>query len=149
MKLYKAAVGFVTNAEGRSSELSPRYDAVRLWVREIDSLAHVRVEHRTLRHREIGNNTLPESVWLDTPGSAAALAGHSREHSRFQVLAAKVAAHDTRLAAWLERRPHRLLELADMLDDLLRTHERLVDERGSGLTEMPSGWSKSGYRSAP
>jgi len=119
-------------AAPRPNELSPRFDEVRAWVREIDALPHVRIERRTSRHRELGTNTLPAELWLDTPEAAAALARRRHELDGFREIVSEIRAHDARLLAWVARYPLRALELGDVLAPLLRTHAALVDAAGNG-----------------
>lgn len=116
----------------RPAELSRRFDEVRAWVREIDAVPHVRIVRRTSRHRELGTNTLPSALWLDTPDAAASLARRREELAGFREAVAAIRAHDVRLLAWVERHPHRALELSDVLSPLLRAHASLVDATGNG-----------------
>lgn len=108
-----------------SRELATCFDEVRAWIREIDALVHCRVERRTLRHAELGTNTLPHAVWLDDATTAAAFAGRATELARCRRVAERLVAHDARLLNWLKRRPLRALDIETDLDRLFAVHTRM------------------------
>ena len=117
----------------RSRDLATRFEAVRAWVREIDALPHVRIERRTVRHVELGTNTLPESVWLDDAERAAAFAGRGAAFTRCRALNERLLAHDARLLGWLHRRPLALLDVADELERLLAVHAHMRTRTRPGI----------------
>ena len=74
---------------------------------------HYRVEERDFRHREVGVQTVPDAVWLDTLEAATAFLGKARDAQRFAALVATTT-RDTQpaLLLWLAKRPLTALALA-------------------------------------
>lgn len=62
-----------------SRELSERFDAVRDWIVQIQKVRHLRVEMKTVQHRVLGENRIPDSIWLDDLDSAVSLLGKKQE----------------------------------------------------------------------
>jgi len=117
-----------------SSELGHQIETVRTWLDELRRVPQVRIVWRAFTHRLLGQSSLPEEVWLDTPQSAWALIGKTQEVQRFVALLQATSAHDAVMAAqlwpWLAKRPLVALALADDWPRLLtvlswlRTHPR-------------------------
>lgn len=97
-----------------SSELASQFGAVQDWISALQQSRYVRLEMREISHRIIGNNTLPQAVWLADLAAALALLGKTREAARFQLLLSKIPV-DLRAALlpWLRKRSLKLLELGD------------------------------------
>jgi hypothetical protein len=90
----------------------------------------VRIEWCELKHRVLGTQRLPKSIWVDSLDDALALIGKRADGARFeQVLSLTRSRHST-LLAWLAKQPLQAIELADawprLLDvvDWLRQHPR-------------------------
>jgi hypothetical protein len=113
-----------------SSELSERFDEVRNWAVELQQSAGGRLVMREVRHRVIGQNSLPGEAWVDTLDDALRLIGKTRDARTFQVLLAATRQRQPALLAWLVQQPLRALALAaiwrQLLDvvDWLQTHPR-------------------------
>jgi len=115
-----------------SSELSERFDEVRAWAAELQqrSGAGYRLMMRELRHRVIGQNSLPGEAWVDTLDDALRFIGKTREARAFAVVLAATGQLQPSLLPWLQRQPLRALALAEawprLLDVVawLRVHPR-------------------------
>ena len=103
-----------------SSDLSERFDAVRAWAAEISEGARAgyRVVLREVRHRVIGQNSLPGEAWVDTLDDALRLAAKVREGRAFGALLVATKEQPA-LLPWLQRQPRRALALADEWSKLL------------------------------
>ena len=97
-----------------SSDLSERFDDVRGWAAELQqgSRSGYRLVLREVRHRVIGQNTLPDEAWLDTLDDALRLIGKTRDARAFQTLLAATRERQPALLPWLQRQPLRALALA-------------------------------------
>lgn len=102
-----------------ASELSERFEAVRIWVRALADTPHLRLEWRDWNHRVQGLQRLPASVWIDTLADALALIGKAREARRLETLQQQTATAQPELLAWIARRPLQALEHADRWKRLL------------------------------
>ncbi|MFZ7127516.1 MAG: DUF3322 domain-containing protein [Desulfobacterales bacterium] len=97
-----------------SAEITRNFAEVRAWIEELDRHAKCyRIEWRTLQHRVLGANDLPDEVWIDTLDDALRFIGKSREAERFASLVAVTRERMPELVDWLKRRPLRALALAD------------------------------------
>jgi hypothetical protein len=103
-----------------SSELSERFDEVRNWAAALqqDSSKGYRLVQREVRHRVIGQNSLPGEAWVDTLADALRLIGKVREGRAFGALLAETQQQPA-LLPWLQRQPRRALALADEWSKLL------------------------------
>ena len=103
-----------------SADLSDRFDAARAWAAEISQGARAgyRVVLREVRHRVIGQNSLPGEAWVDTLDDALRLAAKVREGRAFGALLAATQQQPA-LLPWLQRQPRRALALADEWSKLL------------------------------
>lgn len=112
-----------------SGEISLHFDEVRCWIAELKTLSHYRLEMRTFKHRQFGDNLLPHEIWLDRIDDALALLGKQRDAARFQAMIA-LTQQQPQLLSWLARRPLRALELTEqwarLLDvvDWMKAHPR-------------------------
>ncbi|MEP7282692.1 MAG: DUF3322 domain-containing protein [Rubrivivax sp.] len=102
-----------------ASDLSDRFDAVRVWVRAIADTPHVRIEWREWKHRVQGTQRLPAAIWLGALQDALAFIGKARQAQRFEALCQQTATAQPALLAWLSRRPLQALDLADRWERLL------------------------------
>ena len=103
-----------------SADLSERFEAARAWAAEISQGARAgyRVVLRDVRHRVIGQNSLPGEAWVDTLDAALRLIGKVREGKAFGALLAATKQQPA-LLPWLARQPRRALALADEWSKLL------------------------------
>lgn len=102
-----------------SAELANRFDEVRGWIAALAAIPRARIEWRAVEHRVLGAQRVPDSVWIDSPGDAAALLGTRRELAAFETVLARTRSAEPRLLSWLAARPLRSVELADDWDRLL------------------------------
>ncbi|MDB4308100.1 DUF3322 domain-containing protein [Gammaproteobacteria bacterium] len=102
-----------------SVQMSEHFDSVRAWITELSALRHYRVEMRELRHRVLGANEVPGAVWIDTLDAALDVLGKRREAGRFAALVERTRERQPRLLEWITRKPLKVLELADVWDQLL------------------------------
>ena len=104
-----------------SNDLSERFDAVRAWAAELHQGARdgYRLVMREVRHRVIGQNSLPGEVWVDTLDDALRLVGKLREARLFNALLTTTREQQPALLEWLQRQPLRALALADQWPQLL------------------------------
>lgn len=103
----------------RSSDLSERFDEVRTWAAGLQQSAGCRLVMREVRHRVIGQNSLPGEAWVDTLDDALRLVGKAREARAFQALLAVTLRQQPALRPWLQRQPLRALALAEVWPQLL------------------------------
>ncbi len=102
-----------------AKELRDHFDAVRIWSQLLRDLPHIRLEMRDFRHHVFGQNALPDKVWIDDAASAIALIGKQREARIFGQICTSTATKQPKLLPWLNKRPLRALELADIWEELL------------------------------
>ena len=114
----------------RSTDLSERFDAVREWSAGLQqcrrggsaastSSGGYRLVLREVRHRVIGQNSLPDEAWVDTLADALQLIGKAREARAFAALLADTRARQPALLPWLQQHPQRALALAAVWPQLL------------------------------
>lgn len=94
-----------------SADLVDRFDDVRVWVAELQTLRHIRIETRQFRHRVRGNTTLPNEAWVDTLDDALALIDRRNEVATFDAQVQQTRDRQPRLLGWLHKWPLRALAL--------------------------------------
>ncbi|MEO8248946.1 MAG: Wadjet anti-phage system protein JetD domain-containing protein, partial [Burkholderiales bacterium] len=102
-----------------STELADRFEAVRGWIAELTALRQVRIEWRAVKHRVLGSQRVPQSVWVDDMDSALTLIGKRAEAARFRQLIDSTRSHQPALLDWLAKRPLAALELEGEWERLL------------------------------
>jgi hypothetical protein len=102
-----------------SSELSDRFDEVRAWVAEMQQSAGCRLVMREVRHRVIGQNSLPGEAWVDTLDDALRLIGKARDARAYRALLAVTLQRQPALLPWLQIQALRALALAEVWPQLL------------------------------
>ena len=102
-----------------STEMSGQFDAVRNWIAKITALRHYRVEMREFRHRVLGINQVPESVWIDSLDAALVVVGKRSETARFAEVVAETRSRRSALLEWIVAKPHKALALAPAWGRLL------------------------------
>lgn len=101
-----------------SSDLSERFDEVRAWAAGLHQSAGCRLVMREVRHRVIGQNSLPGEAWVDTLDDALQLVGKARDARVFRALLDATQLQPA-LLPWLQRQPLRALALAEVWPQLL------------------------------
>ena len=102
-----------------SSDLSERFDEVRAWAAGLHQSAGCRLVMREVRHRVIGQNSLPGEAWVDTLDDALRLVGKARDARVYRALLAVTLQRQPALLPWLQRQPLRALALAEVWPQLL------------------------------
>lgn len=102
-----------------SGELLQQFEQVRHWISALKTVPHCRLVWREVAHRQLGSNSVPHEVWLDTLADACALIGMRRELACFAALLKTTRDSQPCLLPWLAKRPLRALELADEWPHLL------------------------------
>ena len=102
-----------------SSELSEHFDEVRAWSTELRAMPHVRLVLREFRHRVLGNNALPDEVWLDSLEAAHAWLGKQKDARRFAELVQITRQSMPLVLPWLAKRPLTALALFEAWPRLL------------------------------
>ena len=96
-----------------STDLATRFADVRVWAADLrHNAVHYRIQERELRHREVGSQTVPDAVWLDTLEAAISLIGKAKDAQRFTALVANARNLQPALLPWLAKRPLAALALA-------------------------------------
>lgn len=96
-----------------STDLATRFPEVRIWAADLRQHAvHYRLTERTVRHREVGTQSVPETVWLESLEAATAYIGKTKETQRFTALVTSTQALQPALLPWLAKRPLTTLSLA-------------------------------------
>jgi len=120
-----------------SGDLAEQTLAVRAWLDELRRVSQVRIVWRAFTHRLLGDSSLPEEVWLDTPQAGLALIGKTQEAQRFAAQLQATLVHDGVLAAhlwpWLAKRPLVALALADDWPRLLAVLSWLLAHPRPGI----------------
>jgi hypothetical protein len=104
-----------------SDDWSLHFHAVRAWAAELQqgASAGYRLVMREVRHRVIGQNSLPSEAWVDTPDDALRLIGKTREARVFDAMVGATRQQQAPLLPWLQRQPLRALGLAESWPQLL------------------------------
>lgn len=102
-----------------SAQMTDNFDMVRDWITSLCSLSHYRIQMREVRHRVLGANEMPATVWVDTLDDALAILGKSHEAKRFASMVERVRQRQPLLLEWLACKPLKALEFAEVWDQLL------------------------------
>lgn len=102
-----------------SKALSTEFESIRTWLSEIEKLNCFRVEYKTVRHRLVGENRLPDQVWVDDLETAILLLNKQQEISAFSKLQQITRQRAPKLLDWLIQYPIKTLSLASDWSKLL------------------------------
>jgi hypothetical protein len=118
-----------------SGDLSERFDAVRAWAAQLQqgASAGYRLVMREVRHRVIGQNSLPNEAWVDTLEDALRLVGKVHEARAFDAVLAETREQQPALLGWLQRQPLRALALVDQWPQLLALVDWLLTHPRPGI----------------
>lgn len=129
-----------------STDITERFDSVRLWADELARETALRVEWQELRHRVQGRQKLPAAVWMDSRDDALAWLGRRRDAERFSALLAATRQSHPALLPWLEKRPLQALEMAADWPKLLAIVSWLAEHPRPGIylrqVDLPGVHSK-------
>ncbi len=109
-----------------SSDITNRFDAVRVWATELATMDSVRIEWQEVRHRVQGTQKLPTSVWIEAVEDALSWLGKRREWERFSAQVSATRHAHPALLPWLGKRPLQTLELSTEWPRLLAVVTWLV-----------------------
>ncbi len=116
-----------------SSDVTDRFEAVRVWAAELATVPRLRIAWRDVRHRVQGLQRLPEQVWVDTMDDALTLLGKRRDARRLLQLAEATRTGAPELLPWLARRPLQAIVLAGEWSRLLAVVHWLVAHPRPGI----------------
>lgn len=102
-----------------SKALSNEFESVRHWINDIQKLNGFRIVYKTVKHRVIGENSLPYEAWIDDLETAIQLLNRQNERDTFSQLLAQTRKRAPQLIDWIEQYPLKALSLADVWDKLL------------------------------
>jgi hypothetical protein len=108
-----------------SREMTDDFQAVREWVAALRETRGFRINTRTFRHQVLGENTIPETVWLDSLGDAVRLLRKQTEFERFAALVSLTRERNPALLGWVRKWPLKALALALLWPKLLDVIMRL------------------------
>lgn len=109
-----------------AGELGTRYDEARDWIASLTrESGYYRVAFEERRHHQLGTNSIPVQVWIDTRNDALAFIRKGREAAEFDRIVSETRERQPLLLPWLQRRSLRALELAAEWQRLLNTVEWL------------------------
>lgn len=94
-----------------SAELADRFQDVRRWIADLRLEKRCRVVMRDLRHPLLGNNAVPDEIWIDTLEDGIFLIGKGRDAERFSAVVELTRERRPELLPWLVKRPLKALEL--------------------------------------
>ncbi len=116
-----------------SKELSERYAEVRQWIAALQSAQGLRLEMQTIRHKILGENSLPKAVWLDDLEQAVSLIGKKQATQQFAKLITLTREHQPVLLSWLKSQPLKALALFDEWPRLLTVIDWLQKNPQPGI----------------
>ncbi len=105
--------------------LSDQFAEVRAWIDDLHKIQHLRIQYKTIRHRVLGQNDIPDSAWLDHLEDACKLLHKLPDLARFDQIIHTTRERHPQLLTWIEQHPlqalvhandwERLLDLIDWL----------------------------------
>lgn len=96
-----------------SKELGERFGEVRNWIAHLDGAARFyRIVWRSVNHRVLGTNSIPDEIWIDSLQDALDLIGKRSDAERFAALVTQTRERQPLLLPWMAKRPLRVLALA-------------------------------------
>ena len=97
-----------------SAALTQRFDEVRDWIAELRKAEQhgYRIVWRGVKHRVIGQNELPDEIWIDTRELAIRIAGKSSDAASFTTVLRETRERHPELLSWLARYPLKALKHA-------------------------------------
>ncbi|HFE38561.1 MAG TPA: hypothetical protein ENK06_09140 [Gammaproteobacteria bacterium] len=102
-----------------SKALSENFEQVRLWIRSLQKIKNLRLEMKTVQHRVLGENQIPESIWLDNLDDATQLLRVKNEVRKFSDLVSITRAKNPALISWIETHSIKALQLSEHWEKLL------------------------------
>ena len=138
-----------------SRELSDSFQEVRDWIARLSSGGkHYRMVWRSINHRILGANELPDEIWIDALDDALGWIGKRQEARQFAAMVTLTRDWQPALLPWLAKRPLRALELAEEWPRILSIVAWLFQHPRPGIylrqIDLPGVHSKfiEGHRGA-
>jgi hypothetical protein len=93
-----------------SREIAQKFGAVQDWIAGLQTMKVLRLDWRSVRSRALGNQSLPEAVWVNNAEDAIALIEKQQDAERFCMLYKETKASLPELLPWLLKNPLRGIE---------------------------------------
>jgi hypothetical protein len=116
-----------------SAQMADQFDAVRSWIRDLGAMPRCRIETKEVRHRILGENSVPAAAWIDSFDDAIALIGKRKDVARFSGLLETTRRRHPSLLGWLAQKPLQALALADDWDRFLDIADWCLEHPRPGL----------------
>ena len=101
-------------------EIAQKFGAVQDWIAGLQTMKVLRLDWRSVSSRALGNQSLPEAVWVSNAEDAIALIEKQQDAERFYMLYEKTKASLPELLPWLLKNPLRGIELNSSWANILR-----------------------------
>jgi hypothetical protein len=102
-----------------SYEVSNNFAQVKQWISTITHIPGIRIVSKTIRHKTLGSNLIPQQAWVDDLDSAVSLINKKSQLVTFKEVIKYVTQHQPQLLAWVEQYPLKALELAAIFPKLI------------------------------
>lgn len=102
-----------------SRELTDDFQSAREWISQLRQINGVRIESRTFHHRILGENTVPDTAWLDSLEDAISMLRKESECEQFALLATQTRERNPAILCWVQKWPLKALALAPQWPRLL------------------------------
>ncbi len=118
-----------------SAELCGEFAAARAWIDDLQKgeKRGYRIVWKEIDHRLLGRNRVPGEIWIDSLDHALALSGKRNEAQVFKRIMNETSRRLPVLLPWLERRPLRALEAAEIWTHLMDVLGWIQNNPRSGL----------------
>lgn len=100
-----------------SRELANHFDEVRDWIADLQSEPRLRIEWRSFTHRVLGNNRVPNSLWVDSVENVAAWLGRRQELELMNALCEQTRRDCPELLGWLCEKPAHVMQALRLHED--------------------------------
>ncbi len=103
-----------------SRQLSEEFDAVRSWIADLQQQTILRIDYKTIEHRQLGKNSVPAAAWLDNLQDAIKLLHKQREYQKFVNLVELTITQIPVWLEWIKAHPLKAMALADVWPKLMQ-----------------------------
>jgi len=114
-------------------DLSERFEDVRQWIRDLESMPACEIHWAEINHRQLGRNRVPARILVPDESAALTWIGKQEDAARFRALTRDTLALFPELTGWLARRPLRALEHAEGWHGVLAVLQWFRTNPRSGL----------------
>lgn len=102
-----------------SSEITTQFDQVRKWVFELSQISFIRIEWKNIKHRIQGEQSLPDSIYVDNLETVLHTLKKGKIYQQFQQIIGITRRENATLLSWVARYPFKALEFAEQWQSLL------------------------------